>query len=74
MKAPLVKSYNGAHYFVVTVASSSEKCSRCSKLSEDDCTEHTQPLPMEHQCGQSPVMYVRATVRGIADYMARRME
>ena len=73
MKSPLVKSYNGAHYFVVTVPSSDEKCRRCSKVNDDDCTEHTRPLPLEYQCGQSPVMYVRATAVGVADYMARRM-
>jgi hypothetical protein len=73
MKAPLVKSYNGKHYFVVPVIGN-DLCNSCCKLDDMDCTEHTAELPDHQQCGKAPVVYIRATAQGVANYMARRME
>ena len=72
MDAPLIKSYNGKHYFVVPVIGD-DLCNGCSKKEDTDCTEHTRSLLGEQQCGQAPVVYIRATAQGVADYMARRM-
>lgn len=73
--APLIKSYNGAHYFVVPHGSAvGDLCNNCDKLNDDDCTPHTQNLPPKHQCGKAPVVYIRATAQGMANYAARRMK
>ena len=74
MDAPLIKSYNGAHYYLVTVPFVYDKCKMCSKTDDTDCTDHTQVLPFEQQCGPAPVIYIRATANDVAKYILRRME
>ena len=71
LNMPLVKDHKGRHWFVVPQIE--DKCNNCGKLNDDDCTPHTQPLPFEHQCGPSDVVYIRASVKGVAEYVSRRL-
>lgn len=74
MDAPLVRHENGMRYFVVGVHDTSIKCRLCSKVNDTDCTTFVGALPKEQRCGPQPVIYIRATPAGVAEYIARKMK